>query len=81
MDDRDLRLDGNAAAGLLGELLTVEATTAAADLRGLRRDRRRRRRARVRPRARDGAALPRLLRRCCCAARASAAAWSSTCAA
>jgi hypothetical protein len=28
MDERDLRLDGNAVAGLLGELLAVEATTA-----------------------------------------------------
>ena len=28
MDERDLRLDGNAAAGLLGELFSVEATTA-----------------------------------------------------
>jgi len=28
MDERDLRLDGNAVAGLLGELLSVEATTA-----------------------------------------------------
>jgi hypothetical protein len=28
--DTDLRLDGNAVAGLLGELLSVEATTALA---------------------------------------------------
>jgi len=28
MDDRDLRLDGNAAAGLLSEVFVLEATTA-----------------------------------------------------
>ena len=28
MDDADLRLDGNAAAGLLGEVFAVEMTTA-----------------------------------------------------
>jgi Family of unknown function (DUF6510) len=34
MDDRELRLDGNAAAGLLAEVLAVEPTTAVASCAG-----------------------------------------------
>jgi hypothetical protein len=34
MDERELMLDGNAVAGLLGELFTVEATSALATCAG-----------------------------------------------
>jgi Family of unknown function (DUF6510) len=34
MDDRDLRLDGNAVAGLLAEVLAVEPTTSMASCAG-----------------------------------------------
>jgi hypothetical protein len=34
MDDRELRLDGNAAAGLLAEVLAVEPTTGVANCAG-----------------------------------------------
>jgi hypothetical protein len=34
MDDRELRLDGNAAAGLLAEVLAVEPTTGVASCAG-----------------------------------------------
>ncbi len=34
MEDADLRLDGNAAAGLLGEIFALELTTARSTCRG-----------------------------------------------
>ena len=52
MDD-DLRLDGNAAAGLLGEIFAVDLTAARCRCGGLRRDRAARGRGRVRHAARE----------------------------